>query len=122
MTTKKVFKNVIVPEKAWHIAGFQLFHFKCISWMREEKVKRRGKFALEFWVSNERFPVARFSWNDVVFVELFYYPQTQTAACLSGKALHDSKEVISCHRNLLNSYFEARFPNAPKYGSSVSKC
>lgn len=110
MRMEKVIRNVTVSEKAWKIDGFSVFHFKCVTWMKEEQSKRSGLLELVFWVSNERFPVARLLFNSKRAVELFYYPQTQTAACLSGKTLHDSKQKLSLKNNLLSLYLNAKFP------------
>jgi hypothetical protein len=107
---ENVIHNVTVAEKAWKVDGFSLFHFYCVAWMIDEQEIRSGNFELLFWVCNERFPVARFRYNDELVVELFYYPHTKTAACLSGKTLHDSTKKITYGDRLLAVYLNAKFP------------
>ncbi|TSC63042.1 MAG: hypothetical protein G01um101448_931 [Parcubacteria group bacterium Gr01-1014_48] len=107
---EKIIANVTVAGKAWKIKGFPFFHYDCVTWMQEEQHKRIGKLELEFWVLIERFPVAQLLFNNEPIVELLYYPDRQTAACLSGKTLHDSTKKMRHDNNLFALYLEAKLP------------
>ena len=102
---------ITVVDTAWKIDGFKKFYEMCIAWAEEEAKLRPATYALEFWVSNERFPVLRFLFEKHRIVELFYYPQNNTAACLSGKALHDSTKKLDVKCNILRPYREKECPD-----------
>ncbi len=99
---------VVAARGAWKIDGFQNFYDMCLIWAGEIQEKYYGKYSLNFWVANERFPVARLCHRNTLIVELFYYPQVQTAACLSGKAKHITTEKISRQKNLFIPYLSIK--------------
>ncbi len=96
-------------EKGWKIEGFRYFYEMTKAWVEEIQTAYCRTFVLEYWVSNERFPVVRFIVNGTLVVELFYYPQKQTAACLSGKARHKTQEKLVHETNLLMAYLPEGF-------------
>lgn len=104
-----------VEEKAWKIDGFRNFYHTCSAWAREIQEKYHGNYFLNFWIANERFPVARLFFEKALVVELWHHPQFQTAACLSGKAKHVTTEKISRSKNIFLPYLPTEYlvPRTP---------